>query len=311
LVAVVAAVPWTSGCRTRPFDSLRDSPDLSPVLADLAVSEMATQQARDLSTESPADLSSKLDLSTPPDRDLAECVLAANPSLIWVDSANGADDALHGNQLGCAVKTITYGLTRAGTATQFNLAPGTDYTAALGETFPIVLNGTQGIDGDPNATGNRATINGGADFFGNGAPIGINGTNNSVRNLIITGLAGASTNVCVNVHSAAAGPAGHIVDNCDLHDCGGTNAGTGVAVVNGGDSVNVSNCTIHNTLNGIGFFGTTGTAKKNTFATVSGDGVICAASAPGMTGCGETYAADVSTSCVTCVNCATFTAACP
>lgn len=260
------------------------------------------------------DLSSGADLAAPPDLtvgpDMATCVLSASPALIWVDSTNGVNDTAHGNQAGCPVKTITYALTRAGAATQFNLAPGTTYTTAVGETFPISMIGTQTINGDPNNTGTRATIQGGADCAGNGAPICITGTNNTVRNLVITGLGGTSTNVCVNVNSVGAAPAGHVIDNCDIHDCGGTNSGTGVAAVNG-NNANVSNSTIHNALNGVNFFGNTGTVKKNTFTTLSGNGIFCAAADPGVTGCGASYGAGVTTQCSGCANCATFTAACP
>ena len=250
------------------------------------------------------------DLSVTPAPDLATCVWSAGMPA-FVDPVNGLDDAMHGAQAGCAYKTIGYALAHA-TDARINLAFAT-YGA---ETYPLRLNGTQSLDCDPAASGNRATLSGGgfvAGTSGNGAAVVFMGTANSLLKCVVT-VAPASANGCVNVASVGSGAGGHVVDHCDIHHCNSTagagGGGTAVVAVNGGDKLTVTNSTIHDVVNGVMFFGTlTGSVQKNVFTTVGTDAIGCPLnSSPAVLGCLNSYAAPAV--CSMCGSCP-MTGACP
>jgi hypothetical protein len=135
------------------------------------------------------------------------CPVAPASAAHYVDPVSGVDNASAGVGTGaCAFRTITYALTQA--TAQINLAPG-NYTVASGETFPIVLNGTQSLNGT------RAAI-----LKGNGPAsaeytVSMQGSANTINGftLINSGLTDFTT--CVQTASSTEG----IVTNMDISGC--------------------------------------------------------------------------------------------
>lgn len=160
---------------------------------------------------------------------------------VWVDPALGTDDLQHGGGPGAlAYRTITFALAHATGTIQLDAG---DYTAASGETFPLVLGGDQALTGDPQR---------GAHIAGNGALAGattyaaivLAGRANRVDGVDVTTTAANLDRfpVCVAITTSGA----HVVGGSDLHDCPividlGGHGGVTVRDVTSGGS-RVENC---------------------------------------------------------------------
>jgi hypothetical protein len=253
------------------------------------------------------------DMTAPPDLvvgpDLATCVPQSSSQTVYVDPTSGMDDAMHGALPGgCAFKTLTYAL--AHSSGRINLALAT-YEAPA-ETLPFALTGTQSIDCDPNATGNRATLHGAGSYMGdsNSATVYFAGTGNALYNCILK-VFSAGGNNCLNVHSNGTAPGGHLAQNCDIGQCSGTaGAGNGVVVINGGDHMTVKSCTFHDMSGGINAGGATVlSVQKSTFTALGSTNVYCP-NVAGIMMCGNTT---VTSTCATanCAACSQFANTCP
>jgi hypothetical protein len=224
------------------------------------------------------------DLSSVPD--MATCVPSSASAPVFVDPALGADDAMHGAQPGgCAFKTITYALGHA--TGRINLTAAT-YSA--GEVFPLVLNGTQILDGDPTNTGNKAQLVGGGDFTSYSGSIIINGSANQVLRCDISSPNGTTTLAnginCINVLTSGT----HVIDHCTMHNCASaTSSFIGISgYTSGGNSsgVTVTSTTITGAVNCINQIGNNWTVKNLT-CTCGNDGLNgCGTN---LTGCGNSW----------------------
>jgi hypothetical protein len=193
----------------------------------------------------------------------------------YVDAASG-NDASSGTSPASAWKTITHasGSSTIGSTTTIHLAPGT-YSAATGETFPLVFEG-QALVGD---AGSAATvIDGGGSgtllqmtFIPSGSPM----YNSLVRGLTFTN-AGTAINIYWAWNSLAT----------SLDDVAISNMSAQGVVANGGGTFPGSGASVHLTLDrarcvncvtGLYLSATSSTstliARDSSFEACSGDGV--------------------------------------
>jgi hypothetical protein len=143
-------------------------------------------------------------------------------ALHFVDPALGTDDASHGTGYGhCGYKTLTYALAHATGQIALQTAV---YSAAAGETMPIVLTGSQDIlcnyaNQGPATLRGKGLDNGPGGTFVN-VTVAIHGPKNAVYNCNIDGSGG--TGFCVAVTTS--GPSAidpHQVIGADIGNCGG------------------------------------------------------------------------------------------
>lgn len=259
--------------------------------ADLALTFMGAAPAGDDLAAPPGS-----DLAVGPD--LATCAPSTASQTLFVDPVAGTDDANHGAAPGaCANKSITFALGR-GTG-RINLSPTGTYQAPT-ETFPLVLGGTQIVDGDPNATGTHAHVVG---FGENGAFWGafmLTGTLNQLLHVDVSVPSGSTGGFPACVHITTAGP--HVIDHDNLHDCQGVGVmfnNFGGAVITSDTIANVNNC-----LNSLG----DNVTVKNLTCTCGNDGVQACGN--GLTGCANMITCD-TIECNACSCPAGFTMACP
>jgi hypothetical protein len=233
---------------------------------------------------------------TQPTLDMATCGAANASATHFVDPQLGSDDAAHGGApSGCAYKTITFALTQASGV--IALAPGKVYDSTT-ETFPLVLSGRQSIDGDPQATGLKATISG----LPAAAEVTIvkivMGTNNVIRKTRIE--SGSSIADCVDTNSLG----GVLIDSSELFNCL-----AGVKIKIGSEGVTVSNSAIHDVVVGIDVqSGSQNAVTRNTIAAGSND--IQCVNGAATNGCGNTFMG-TGVTCSACGSCPALTAACP
>ena len=230
------------------------------------------------------------------------CVTCPVPTsagaLHYVDPMYGTDDANHGGAYrNCGYKTLTYALAHATGQIALQTAI---YSPQSGETFPIVLSGTQqllckfGI-----AT--SATIRGKAQYpkILINVSVAFEGTQNALFDCKIDG--GGGLGYCVDVFSSgSAFPQQHSFSSVDIGNCGGT----AILVENGVNNVSVMNSTIHDSQLGTFWAGsnTGGSMSNNSYATNMTD-IQCSGADPGVTGSGNTGMTSGKPSCVTCGNC--------
>jgi hypothetical protein len=210
----------------------------------------------------------------------------------------GTDDTNHGGAYGrCGYKTLTYALAHATGQIALQTAV---YSAQSGETFPIVLTGTQQLL-CKYTTANPATIQGKAQYtriFIN-VSVAFEGTQNALFDCKIDG--GGGSGYCVDVFSSGlAFPQTHSFTNVDIGNCGGT----AVLIESGVNNVSVANSRIHDSLVGTFWAGsnTGGSMSNNSYATNSTD-IQCSGTDTGVTGSGNTGMTSGKPSCVSCGNC--------
>jgi parallel beta-helix repeat protein len=84
----------------------------------------------------------------------------ATATVIYVDSATGADTTGAGTTQAAPFKTITFALTQAQPGTVIQLAPGS-YNSESGEKFPLILKSGVTLKGDEASKGQAVLITGG------------------------------------------------------------------------------------------------------------------------------------------------------
>jgi hypothetical protein len=212
------------------------------------------------------------------------CLGTTTGATVYVNQARGSDDPFHGGgQSACAFKTISYALKFA-TAT-INVAAGT-FTAAKGETLPLVLTGAQSlVCGSATTT---TTIMGQGPYMTTHASVVMTGTSNGLNNCDITGnsLAGA----CILIASNGTG-AGHTVKAVAGNNCGSA------AVIVQGSNAHIADSNFYDNDRGIAWTaassaatGPSGDMTNNVFAhsaVMNGD-ITCAAPYPNVTGSNNT-----------------------
>lgn len=90
--------------------------------------------------------------------------VAANATVIYVNSQNGSDTPNAGNSPTSSYRTITYALQQAQAGTVVQLAPGS-YTAQTGEVFPLEVKQGVILRGDESAKGQTIGIIGGGGYL--------------------------------------------------------------------------------------------------------------------------------------------------
>lgn len=90
--------------------------------------------------------------------------IAANATLIYVNSQNGSDTPNAGNSPASSYRTITYALQQAQAGTVIQLAPGS-YTAQTGEVFPLEVKQGVILRGDESTKGQTIGIIGGGTYL--------------------------------------------------------------------------------------------------------------------------------------------------
>ncbi len=235
-------------------DSSADSShDASPVATDAADGASPTPEA---GPDANAPDANTPDANTPdanaPDAnapDAGHCP-AAGADAVHVDGTRGVDDDSHGGGPGaCAYKTITFALTVA--TRNVSVAAGT-YSAAHGETMPLVLTGLQAV------FCTDATIAGQAPYESSHAVVVFEGTANVVDGCAVVGddLPGD----CVFVESDGMSR-GHFIESSDVSHCGDY----GVRV--GGSGLQIENNIIHDSDTGISWSGySMGDVSNDTFS---------------------------------------------
>jgi hypothetical protein len=202
----------------------------------------------------------------------------------YVDPSSGTDDAQHGGGPGsCAYKTITYAAAHAGG--DIVLAKATYQAPA--ETFPLVLDGTRKL------LCNGATLRGSGG--GNKDTVEFQGTANGLDQCVVDGQQAGS--MCVYVSHASGAGAVHTISKCDIQKCGFT------AVYVASGNLSVSGSVIHEApLDGILWYGTTGSMTGNQFSGNTRDITCPATTSAGITGSGNTSAGGAPV-CSMCANC--------
>jgi len=233
------------------------------------------------------------DADTTPDADLSpdgmvDCTLVTDMPA-WVDPVNGFDDPAHGGMPGvCAFRTLEFALTRA--TKIINLTPAT-YSG----TFPVELMGTQGLDCDPGATGNRGILTSNA--VTGGGLVSFEGTANVLRNCVLDAQNSTGAN-CMVIYSTGATP--HIVNNTEFKNC----YNNGIITQTAGTNVNVTNSSFHDNARGIWWIvaNTQGVMTNNSFANNSFMDIDCQDASASLTGTGNHNGAGAP-ACDQCQNC--------
>jgi hypothetical protein len=202
----------------------------------------------------------------------------------YVDPAKGTDDVQHGGGTGaCAYKTITFALTHAGGDVVLFKA---DYQAPA-ETFPLVLNGSQKL------LCNGAVLRGSGGT--NKDTVEFQGTANGLDQCMIDGQQAGT--MCVYVSHPSASGSVHTISKCDVQKCGTT----AVYVAAGDLAISASN--IHEApLDGILWYGTTGSMTGNQFSGNTRDISCGTATSGAITGSGNARGGG-PTVCYMCANC--------
>jgi hypothetical protein len=207
------------------------------------------------------------------------CQVTGAAPTVYVDSASGTDDTLHGGGAGkCAVRSVHYGLTRGPNVC---VQPGSGYTT---EPYPLPI--------APGQTLNCNCQGLGLAVLGNGSneAIDINGSNAQLLNCDISVSPTSGAN-CVSV--IPTGLTGLNIIGNKIHDCS-----LGVAVNGAGATIN-NNTFQGNYANGLNGLGTD-QVNNNTFycngggdaingcqgTSVIGSGNYCSGCTIGCNGCG-------------------------
>ncbi len=243
------------GTRESPDSSLDSTPDASldsSADSSLDASPVATDAADGASPTPEAGLDAAPE-ATAPDAtapDAGHCPAASAAGDAYVDGARGVDDDSHGGGPGgCAYKTITFALTLA--TRNISVAAGT-YSAAHGETMPLVLTGRQGI------LCASATIAGQAQYESSRAVVVFDGTANALDGCAVVGddLPGD----CVFVESDGT-KSGHLIESAEVSHCGDY----GVRI--GGTLVEIQSSSFHDSGTGISWSGySMGDVSNDTFS---------------------------------------------
>jgi len=230
-------------------DSSADSSlDATPLATDAADGASPTPEAGpDAAPDAGGPDANAPDASAP---DAGHCAPASAAGDAYVDGARGVDDDSHGGGPGaCAYKTITFALTLA--TRNVSVAAGT-YSAAHGETMPLVLTGRQGL------VCTNATIAGEALYESSRAVVVFDGTANVLDGCTIVGndLPGD----CVFVETDGT-KSGHVIESADVSHCGDD----GVRI--GGTLVEIENSSLHDCDTGISWSGfSMGDVSNDTFS---------------------------------------------
>jgi hypothetical protein len=214
-------------------------------------------------------------------------VNASDP--VYVDPANGTDDANHGAGPGtCAYRTIGYALLNA--SGTINLLNSGNYS---NEGYPLTINAGQVLQCDPTSSGTRAQL----------GSIKMNGNGAQLLNCDVSTPSTGKIN-CITILAGATGTM--TISNCNIHDCGAniSSFGDGIAgnsstssdlILTGNTITNVLNC-----INGLG----AGTVKNNHCTCRStgsgGDGLNACSGV--VTGCGNS-GTNCTTPCNACTGC--------
>jgi Protein of unknown function (DUF1565) len=224
----------------------------------------------------------------------SSCPAITESGGVFVDP-HGADDAAHGGGTGtCAYKTITYALAHFDRT--IAVSAGT-FSAATGETFPLVMTGRQELScASPSTT----LIEGQSDYQNTRATIVINGTANVITHCGIVG--DDTTGACVLVKSAGTGD-GHDIDLDDASQCGDA----AYRIEQSG--VVLEGSWGHDSVHGAVWAGnndTTGQLTNNLFWNNSGTDITCTAGDDGVTGNGNDDSYNDPVTCSVCNNCSAF-----
>jgi hypothetical protein len=277
-------------------------PDMSMAKIDMTVKQDMTTVPQDLLG---LDLIG-VDLTTvPPDMttvppDMIPCTPANAAADHYVDPINGVDDTMHGRGPGgCALKTLTFALTRA--SDQIFLSGNA--RAISGETFPLVLTGKQRIEC-------RATTD---SIVGNGQYSAPNLTGTAT--MVFKGTANNLTGCAVG-GGVATVTAGLFVETNGTHSVGKSQfskyaQGAGIIVPMGLDQVVIDGSMFDGNQYGIFYFtgaglnGTKANMTRNQFDTNSTRDIQCS-STTGTAGIGGNMNANglAKPTCFNCANCA-------
>lgn len=266
---------------------------LDLTLVDLTGADLAGGDLAGADLTSPGDMA-MLDLYGV---DMTACGAVSAAATHYVDPVNGKNLPTYGGLPGgCAYKTIGYALTQA---SGLIVLAKTSYTTATGETFPLIMSGTQEIDCNQGTTGfaGAATINGSGSYAGMAAfpAIGMQGSQNTVRNCNIGPIPNASTGVAVN---SVAGGTGHLITNSQIQ------AGLhGIDVLSAGGNVKIVQNVINNCATAIGWYSAGPGVMTNNSVPASGTpGIGCTSTAATVTGSGNN-SGGLAISCSGCQNC--------
>jgi hypothetical protein len=225
----------------------------------------------------------------------------------FVDPAAGTDDVIHGGGYGtCGYRTLTYALTQATGAIALQTAI---YSAASGETFPIILKGTQKLF-CKYMTATGATIRG----MGTRAPIGewvsvlFEGTSNALYDCFVDGFQQANS-TCVRIRGANASAATpHEIRGADIGNCP-----NGAIYVEDSGHVMIADNKLHDGRSGIGWVAATvpgdsiiGQMVNNSFSATQAFDIGCNGPLPNVNGYGNLLSTTATTACYSCANCPYF-----
>jgi hypothetical protein len=220
--------------------------------------------------------------------DAGPCPVVSATAGSYVDGAQGVDDVSHGGGPGaCAYRTITFAIAHA--IRNVSVAAGT-YSAAAGETLPLVLTGRQAI------LCNGATIAGQGVYDSTRATIVFGGTANVVQGCQVVG--DDQPGACVLVESDAT-KSGHLLEAVDVSHCGDA------AVRIEGTLVDVEDSKLHDSDRGISWSCcVVGDMSNNTYSNNVFDDIACDDGDPDD-GVGGTNNTDgtVAATCTGCGNC--------
>jgi hypothetical protein len=262
--------------------------------ADAAVAGGDLGSALDLATNADGSSPGPLDFASPGDdlpmlgNDLAStsdgpvvCPSVSADATHFVDPTFGADDPAHGGGPGaCAYATIDYALAAA--TGPISLAKAT-YSSPK-STFKLVA--------DQQLLCNGATLRNPGDATWHSVVV-LYGGANALSDCALDGEGVAQD--CVAAYGNTAGPSQKIA-NCTMTGC----TDDGVYVAGGG--LDVSGCSISNTVDGLLWYGAPGTMTNNRFANVTRDIDCPNMTYPNLTGSGNSDGVGKAT-CVGCANC--------
>jgi hypothetical protein len=229
------------------------------------------------------------------------CPAVPAPSDLHYVDPLGTNDANHGGGYGhCAYKTITYALTQA--TGQIAIQGGT-YNAASGETFPLILTGSQSLTCQF-LTSVTAIIQGKGQSnvsFEN-VVVSFRGTHNGVTKCSIDGL--GTPGYCLEVTSSGAAGTPHTIGFSDIGHCGGST----INVEQNINNVQVLSSQLHDSAVGVSWSGgnSGGSMVTNTFSNNNNPGpidIFCVGANTGVTGNGNTGSNSGKPFCQTCGNC--------
>jgi Protein of unknown function (DUF1565) len=219
--------------------------------------------------------------------DAGSCPLATSATVSYVDGAHGIDDGAHGAGPGtCAYKTITYAVAQG--LSTISVASG-KYSAATGETLPLVLTDRQEI------ACHGATIAGQGNYNSSTrATVVFEGTANGLTGCTIVG--DDQPGVCVLVDSDGT-KSGHDIESVDLGHCGDA------AVRIQGTLVDIEDSDLHDSDRGVSWSANSvGDMSNNTLSNNAFDDLACDDGDDGVGGSNNTDSVGDLT-CSGCDNC--------